>query len=179
MKRVNWQEKHNRATESSQRHLHRPWWCCRENWYGMTTKRSQDETNPGRNTLVEERRIHGKARGQDVATYSKHPALDTSLSPSVRINREEDNRRRITPQGLNSTQWYGQIEATVYMPTLFSLQSQPWTHTVRMQRWQLQQLQRITQPGWCPCPYQGSLVYRTVTWIFLISWKWLKLQLIH
>lgn len=71
----------------------------------MTTKRSHGEINPGRNALVKEKRIHGKAAGQDVVTNSKHLALDTSLSPSVRTYREEDDRRRITPQGPNTMAW--------------------------------------------------------------------------
>lgn len=84
---------------------------------------------------MEEKRIHGKATGQDVTTNSKHPALNTSLSPSVRTDTEEDNRRRITPEGLDSTQWHGEIDATVSMPTLLSLQrvNHEHAHTVRMQ----------------------------------------------
>lgn len=67
---------------------------------------AKGETVPGRKALVEEDRIHGKATSQDVTTNSKHPALDTSLSSSVRTNRDKDNRRRITPLGLDSAQWH-------------------------------------------------------------------------
>lgn len=86
----------------------------------MTTKRSHGEIKPDRNALVKEKRIHGKAAGQDVATNSKHPAPDTPLSPSVRTNREEDDRRRITPQGPNTTAWKDRCNCL--RPTLFSLQ---------------------------------------------------------
>lgn len=60
--------------------------------------------NPGRNALVEEKRIHVKAMGQDAATNSKHPAPDIYLSIPVWTNIEEEDRRWITPQGLDSTQ---------------------------------------------------------------------------
>lgn len=55
----------------------------------MTTKRYQGETNRSRTALVEEERIHGKATGQDATTNSKHPAPDTSLSPSVKRKRRK------------------------------------------------------------------------------------------
>lgn len=62
----------------------------------MTTKSRQGETDLGRNALVEEKRMRGKAMGPDAAIYSKHPAPDTSLSPSVRMDEREVDRRRIT-----------------------------------------------------------------------------------
>lgn len=68
-----------------------------------------------------------QSNGQDAATTSTHPTQDTSLSASVRGNTEEEERRRITPQGPNPTQPHRQIHA----PPLFSLQrlSQERAHT--------------------------------------------------
>lgn len=73
-------------------------------------------------------------------------------------NREEDDRRRITPQGHGSMAWTDRWNCVQAYPVQ-SAESQPWTCTVRMQRRQLHQLQSVTQLGWGPCSQLFLLVF--------------------
>lgn len=88
----------------------------------MTTKRSQGETNPSRKALVEEKKDTWQS-SRTRCSIKQQTSTTGHLSVTLhQDNREEDDRRRITPQGLGSSQWHGQIDETVYKPTLFSLQ---------------------------------------------------------
>lgn len=104
LKRVEWQEKHNRAAESSQRHLHRPRWCHGENWYRMTTRRSRGETNPSRSALAEEKRMYGKSNGSTRSNKQRtSSSRHLSVTPCQGKHRGRGEETDYTPRPPFST----------------------------------------------------------------------------